>query len=368
MLQFINTHTDTIFLMLGSDCNLKCRYCLQSPNCPPVQSRNGINPEVIEFILAAADNNLENKPLLIQGYGGEPLLHWDVLRSVFDRIKHHPQIQFSVISNGTLLTDFMVDYFNNHQISFTLSWDGENTEYLRGVDVLKDPKLVERFCRLEKMSLSTVVNKYATPKQVIDTAIPFMKHYFNSTGNHCSINFDLIFDTGIEDKDLLMVNCNQVYDEMTILATELKKRLNNEDHNDYYAHHASMLFGSLLQTVKNKTTFNQESSCCKNGYHVHNVDLDGNLYRCHNTNEVIGNITIPYYEYHNKVVSLDTTKAKAVKCKDCPVVTLCKYGCPLISLDKLDDRYCDLRKAMYSPIIQLLLDLGTNVSLDNPLE
>ena len=46
-----------------------------------------------------------------------------------------------------------------------------------------------------------------------------------------------------------------------------------------------------------------------NGYNTINIDLNGNLYQCHNTNEICGNInTTNYDDYHNKIVELDTTK------------------------------------------------------------
>lgn len=357
MSTFLNHQIKAIFLMLGSSCNLHCKYCMQSNTGLDHQQEDHLSPDLIPFIEEIAATATPQDQLLIQAYGGEPLKYWKRLRYIFDAIKDNKNINKSIISNGTLLTNEIITYLNTHEVSLTVSWDGPNTKDIRTTDILKNKEIVSLLRQTERLSISSVVSKAATPKMILDEAIPFMKLYNDATGNHCSINFDIIFDTGCVDKDLLQIDCDVLNQDMKILTGELKKKLYNQEHNPYYAHHAGVLLGQLTRTVKNHKTFKRATCCCGNGYDTYNVDMPGNLYRCHNTNEKAGHITDNYMSYLKNIILMDPTKSKINTCEHCPVVSMCLYGCPLIDINAHPE-YCDARKAMYLPIVELLLELG----------
>ena len=59
--------------------------------------------------------------------------------------------------------------------------------------------------------------------------------------------------------------------------------------------------------------------------HVHtNVDLDGNLYACHNVHEPIGHVDGDYAEYYKKLVQGSESLKYVDVCMDCYVRDLCR--------------------------------------------
>lgn len=84
--------------------------------------------------------------------------------------------------------------------------------------------------------------------------------------------------------------------------------------------------------------------CCSNGYSVLNLDLDGNLYPCHNTSESCGTIYDNYFTYLNKIITSDTSiRHLTNECKECSVVSVCNGGCKLVSDEARANTYCKLK-------------------------
>lgn len=341
----------TIFLMLGPKCNLSCKYCLQSLDTTTA----ALNPEIFPFIekIAAAS---PDRPVLIQFFGGEPLLHWNtIIKDVIQHFDDVNNLQFSMITNGVSLTQEIVDVCNQKNVNVCVSWDGPNTQELRGFDVLNSDKHRDLLLQLKRLSLSAVITAKSYPVEIIDSAMPFILDYHTATGNHCSINFDTIFQS--KDPELENIYLTRLYTDNQVLCAELKKRLlGQEDYNPYYAHHAEQIFNMLTRSVKNDSDFHYTTCACENGYAVLNLGIDGTLYQCHNAATILGSIYSSYLPYMKTVIHNDPTKARVAEtCQHCPVVAMCKGGCMLVSNDQINGNYCGIKRAMFLPFIELLL-------------
>ena len=64
-----------IFLMLGSACNLQCKYCLQHDMADNDSKK--VNAPVIDWIKKQVQ--YQSIPIKITFYGGEPLVYWDAI-------------------------------------------------------------------------------------------------------------------------------------------------------------------------------------------------------------------------------------------------------------------------------------------------
>lgn len=137
---------------LGLACNLECRYCLRDMGRQRVPRLNDLmrryveqlNPSVIEALIVT---------------GGEPLLYKN---RMFELFELNASVHKKIMTNGILLDDALADYCNRHQIELMLSHDGEPTEFLRGVDVLKNPDLVRIIRKFDILRVNTVSTKYNT--------------------------------------------------------------------------------------------------------------------------------------------------------------------------------------------------------------
>lgn len=343
-------------MMLGSGCNFNCEYCLQKPLLR--EPRKKINPDIYDFIKNTAEN--QKNPLTLQFYGGEPFLYFDEIQEIVENLRNAPNLILSAISNGSLITENIVKYCNENKIRVTVSWDGPNTVKTRHKDVLADEILRNNFFNFDQLAFSSIITGFTYPIETINALIPFMEKYKKIHNYDCPVNFDIIFDTGIRNRDILKIDNERLYHEEKIMCEELRKRTLGIENNTYYSYSAGIIFANLVRLVKQKTTLDMSLPHCGNGTDVYNLDLMGNLYKCHNTSEKVGTIYDNYRSYIYSVVNHCPTRdlMKLCNCCECPVQVICQTGCPLVSLEARKESFCDTRRAFYLPYIELLQNLS----------
>lgn len=138
-----------VIIPLGVACNMHCKYCLRDNGKTRVE---GFNDLMREFFVSLDPNKTET----VVFTGGEPLLYW---KRILEAIQYIPKnINIRIISNGTLLTEDMVKIINENHINFAVSWDGkDSTEFLRGVDIMKNPNIVELLKQIEWLEIVSVI-------------------------------------------------------------------------------------------------------------------------------------------------------------------------------------------------------------------
>lgn len=134
-------------IILTDDCNFDCSYC-RLPKHKTAISRATLDTAIPFFInhLAAECD--------ITFFGGEPILEFDLIRHTVDLFSRystdeHPAPNYSITTNGTLLTDEMLGFLNAHSIAILLSYDGEVHDDCRKQDtraiVEKALRTIQRF-------------------------------------------------------------------------------------------------------------------------------------------------------------------------------------------------------------------------------
>jgi uncharacterized protein len=82
--------------------------------------------EVVEFIFKKTP---ANEKIDIGFFGGEPLLEFELIKTLTRSIKTHPlfnkdSVVFTVVSNGTIFSDDIIDFLVKEDITFGISCDG----------------------------------------------------------------------------------------------------------------------------------------------------------------------------------------------------------------------------------------------------
>ena len=133
----LDRHFSVIFITLGRDCNFNCKYCLQDGG--HFHARKNIEvPELSKKLLDFLDNyNYKHTKVML--WGGEPLLYFDSIKQLVERYGN--KFDWGTITNGSLLNEEIISFFDKYNISLTVSHDGEATEHTRGVDVLKNERI-----------------------------------------------------------------------------------------------------------------------------------------------------------------------------------------------------------------------------------
>lgn len=124
----------SMIIMPSLDCNYRCDYCYHRGIAE--DSKKG-SVATIEQVKAALDCLLANasappeSPRSIRFTGGEPTLHYDLVRDSLDYIaelrSRNPGLgpfRISMVTNGSLIDDRWVELIKKHGISIAVSLDG----------------------------------------------------------------------------------------------------------------------------------------------------------------------------------------------------------------------------------------------------
>jgi len=128
---FLERRLGSLLLQLTQDCNLRCRYCSYTDVTNKKQRRHStkymtfaLAKKGIDFFL---DHSIDKETINIGFYGGEPLLEFDLLKKVVtyaEGIAIDKKLTFSITTNGTLITEEIMEFFINHDIRLSVSLDG----------------------------------------------------------------------------------------------------------------------------------------------------------------------------------------------------------------------------------------------------
>lgn len=105
-------------------CNMRCVYC---------QANNGVTYPSLYMTKEVAEKAVDialqspTRHLSFEFQGGEPLLNFNMIKYIVEYTEKHRgrhEIKYTVVSNLTLLTDEMLDFFFEHNFSISTSIDG----------------------------------------------------------------------------------------------------------------------------------------------------------------------------------------------------------------------------------------------------
>ena len=360
-MKFWRRNVNTVFIMLGNSCNMNCAYCLQHSLIRESLSQK-VNLKIYDFLDALSKENKSGKIRLVF-YGGEPLLYFSVIREIAEEIRERRiSADYSVITNGRALTDEMTEFFCGENFHVTVSWDGYRTRETRRFDVMADPEIREKILRLPHLCLSGVISAKAYPMEILEAFQDIADDYEDRNHEKLQVNLDEIFDTGITDKKLLSVDYDRVSHDMRKLALMYMHLVNGGGYrreDDTKLMYISGIIRRLWDFYVGKDgKWDSSFVSCGNGIRVLNLDLEGNLYPCHNTSESIGDIETPYETYLENLKKGDRTRERRYFCLTCPALSYCRGGCKLVGDKARNETYCKLKRALIEPVLQVIRTYG----------
>lgn len=84
-------------LNLGDDCNFRCQYCFEAGYYKP----RTVEPRVVDRFIELAKTVLDHgQPLGISFWGGEPMMHMDVVYRVLDELADYKDVNVLLYTNG----------------------------------------------------------------------------------------------------------------------------------------------------------------------------------------------------------------------------------------------------------------------------
>jgi sulfatase maturation enzyme AslB (radical SAM superfamily) len=155
-------------LIVTGECNFRCSYCYQEKDGLSLDAAAA--RKALDFFFPLFD-----RECTILFYGGEPLLRMDTIREAVQAVKaknrrQAKKVQYSISTNGSLLDDDTLAFFERNRFTVLLSFDGraQNKGRKEGSFPLISGALEKL---LDRPGIELLTNSVFTPETVSDLSV-----------------------------------------------------------------------------------------------------------------------------------------------------------------------------------------------------
>ena len=312
---------------LTDKCNLRCVYCYRQDhlkeNVLDKQSAKGIIKHLIEI---DRKNNLGGEIMRIIFFGGEPLLNFKILQFIvleLSRLILNYQLKFSVSTNGVLLTQDKIDFFEKYRFSVQVSFEGDEESqgnsrpFANGKNsfnvVQKNLDLIKQ----QKKGYSIAFSLSKLTSNIADKIDEQVQLGF--------INFNLLF---IVD-DIIGTNC-LTFDDIDFIKHEIEAIV--DKYIDYFRDGKIITIHPLFDSLTYLHT-RIPKGVCNATVNVEAFGTNGDIYPCQRF------LSIPEYKYGNVLSDMnedivfkirDNKCYFASECSDCWMKAFCSGKCAFL--------------------------------------
>jgi uncharacterized protein len=320
-----------IKIQMGLSCNYSCEYCSQRFVPHADETSAELVDEFMKSLTSWFKPPAGGLGRKIEFWGGEPLLYAKTFKPLAECIRAaYPNIQMSVITNGSLLTKEWVDWLYDLGFGMAVSHDGPG-QAVRGPDPLTLPKkkevwlyLYEKMGKEGRMSFNPMLNRLNTSR--VATANFFRELTGNPDVKLGEGGMVDAYDEGGKSMSLRP-------DEYQTFANQAFAEMHNSDILRNFDIIRSRLESWLLSWKKLRSALVLGQKCSMDREDQIAVDLRGNVLTCQNTSEVAISGNGQSHKIGHMLdmenVKLDTAThwKHRDECAGCPVLQACMGSC-----------------------------------------
>ena len=325
-------HTDSMSLTIAptSDCNFRCIYCYEKDSIKHPPMSYSVQEEILNLIKRKIKTI--NK-LFITWYGGEPLLCFDIIRSLSKRIidiceENNVSFGAGIVTNGYLLNQNICKEFIELKInSIQITLDGNKEQH----DIRRPLKNGEG-------SFDKIIHNLKSVRNVLPYKINIRVNVDKSNINQVEEIQKILQDNRINDiatPYLAMVKningcCadNSCYSSREFAPIYYNFEFQKSDDPDIKAY-------PVLK----------HNFCCADQINAFVIDADGRVYKCWDDIGIYDRSIGELKDLNNKkdasilmqYILYDPTEDK--KCADCGILPICMGGCHSSRLQDIDRCY-----------------------------
>ena len=340
---YLNRRMESVTLQVTQQCNLRCSYCIYSNFNNALQRTHSnktmswdVAKRSIDFLM---EHSIDNHRVNIAFYGGEPFLNYKLIKQVVEYIQErysYKTVTYALTTNGTILTDEIIAFLIDNNVSMTVSLDGG--EEIHDVN--------RRFAangkgsyQAVKRNVEKLVNEHPEYMEIVPANMVVSATNDYDQINSFHLNKEDLFDhvainvnqqsnmySSRKDASIPEYSEKSAYQKFLALVNALGIVPNVEAYPT-----AKAEVGSLLSMVENKVRQAPRtielpdeahpSGPCIAGQHQTLIDVDGNFLPCEKVSELseamkIGNV---YDGFNEKQIEalLNVGRLTEDLCKDC---------------------------------------------------
>lgn len=336
---------NNLFLIMTNQCNLACKYCFYQNSHRLKQNKMSFETAKKAVDLFVKNRTKNEKSLdwfsQITFYGGEPLLNFECIEKITDYIqllknrnKLSSKTQLVINTNGTLITEKVLNWARKYNVQIQISIDGnkdvhnknrifpnQKGSYEKTVQGLK--KLVDS--KIDILPLVTVTddNLADLPNLIYDLCKKYQLKYYG---------MNLLIDLGI---DPIKTYPETAAKQMVQACRKTKEMSVSDDSID-----------AIFQKIKHFDIVKQSCGISRKM----TVFPDGKIFSCQaisdNKKALIGNVNTGLTNIDNIQYWRNYSRFNNSKCLKCKYVALCGGGCVASAffrhkrLGNIDEHYC----------------------------
>lgn len=363
---------EILVLELTQQCNFRCEYCIYSGSYR-FERKHGntqTNETDIERICSAYFGSGRD-PSYVSFYGGEPLLRFDLIKRLCERVENlggHPE--YSITTNGSLLLDRdILTFLMDRGFHINVSFDGLNHDlYRRTVDGRPSSAMVlEALNKINELNCGyfeknvTISTTLAPPYDLLANASFFMGHELLSRVR-VSVNL-------VNEADNSFLDSFDLAKEKLSLASQIKVLADAYiDCNGRVPYFIVSLFANSASRIDERGMFHQTHAYppgqCEVGRHRLFVTADGRKYTCERVGGYgcLGHLDedVMNIDAYKRVIN-DVSDFYERHCGNCHLVRICDMCCSSmrrgieIKDDELATAECDDRRKWYDTVFYVYL-------------
>jgi radical SAM superfamily len=308
----------SVTLKLGGRCNLKCKHC-----------HNAIidyeyNPDIIKWIKESGYNKVSFS-------GGEPTMYLELIKKIM--IQLGKEIDYHIVTNATIITDDLIDFFNEYKASVVVSYDGESSE--------RDFSYIPKYNEVKKFDRHGLTSVYygqnETLLQLQAEVDLFREKYWDDT-TQASFYPNFVHQTQLSPNPQVTretaIDYVMQYGQLIELDFLRLKKIGN-------IKPLNVLKNAFNEWVRKKDV---RGVACFNQNHV-NLTISGDLLVCpYNPDTKVGDI------YNDIKWDLIEEKYLPKRCHNCKIKDICKCTC----VENITTNECYIAKVLHKHTIKLM--------------
>lgn len=350
----------SFWIQMTNQCNMRCKYCYIDHQ--PLT----LKKEVIDNIVACIKTNLleyNHRSVKIKIAGGEPLLQYKNIYYFVSKVKQeitrkeNIKTEIVLLTNGTLLTDQIIQFIKNEKIKVMVSIDGigkshdyqrpfvngngSHTETMNGIN------------KLLKCGIRPVISIVLTKQNIKD--IPSLVEWLYN--KKLPFGFNLYrsnkFCNGISEVSLCEFKNTWFKIEKYLIKIALTRNITGN------------FLDSLLFSIAHEYS-------CGVGNSYFSFDTEGNVFRCQHDQNIKSSNYLSntlFDDIKNQQTKWNPKRVDEIEgCKQCNIRYFCAGGCPIQRENNggslSGTEYCKIYKFVAQRIFAIVKQLMEQNSID----